>query len=301
MPASSPPPTYRYPYEILDPTTDWFRIQAYTYESAGSGSAGTSVGVSTNSLITSGLGNLIGNIILPMPSNLQDGNSVSYDENSINPLTAGGLQAIGNTINTDLGSNAVEAIGNISGKIASQTKAFFNEYGPDVKKLVLKGLAAEAVSVFGGNVTLSSILARESGQILNPNMELLFSGVTLRTFRFSFKMTPRDNDESDQIKNIIRFLKTNMSPRSGTSDVFLSTPNIFDLSYRKGGSKHPFLHSFKACFLKDMSVNYTGENTYVTYSDGTPISIVMDLTFQEIEPIYAKDYNDIPVTQGVGY
>jgi hypothetical protein len=53
-----------------------------------------------------------------------------------------------------------------------------------------------------------------------------------------------------------------------------------------------------------MAVNYTGENTYVTYSDGTPISMTMDLTFQEMFPIYDNDYNgfdDSSATQGVGY
>ena len=27
-----------------------------------------------------------------------------------------------------------------------------------------------------------------------------------------------------------------------------------------------------------------GEGTYATYDDGTPVSMIMDLTFQEIEP-----------------
>ena len=85
------------------------------------------------------------------------------------------------------------------------------------------------------------------------------------------------------------------------SGTFLDTPHIFDLSYRKGGEKHPFLYSFKPCFLKDMSVNYTGENVYSTYSDGTPISLTMDLTFQEVVPVYETDYDTIPDTQGVGY
>ena len=41
-----------------------------------------------------------------------------------------------------------------------------------------------------------------------------------------------------------------------------------------------------------MNVNYTGENVYATYDDGTPISMNMDLTFKEIEPIYDIDYFD---------
>ena len=66
----------------------------------------------------------------------------------------------------------------------------------------------------------------------------------------------------------------------------------------RGPDPHPFLHKFKPCFLTDMSVNYTGEGTYAVYGDsadgggGTPISMIMDLGFKEVEPIYAGDYVD---------
>jgi hypothetical protein len=48
-----------------------------------------------------------------------------------------------------------------------------------------------------------------------------------------------------------------------------------------------------------MAVNYTGENVYATYGDGTPVSMIMDLSFKELEPIYADDYNTNE--EGVGY
>ena len=60
--------------------------------------------------------------------------------------------------------------------------------------------------------------------------------------------------------------------------------------YRSGNGDHRFLHKFKQCFLESINVNYTADGTYATYSDGTPVSILMDLTFKEIEPIYDIDY-----------
>ena len=49
-----------------------------------------------------------------------------------------------------------------------------------------------------------------------------------------------------------------------------------------------------------MSVNYTGEGIYATYSDGSPVSYVMDLSFKEIEPFYSNDYilGDAPISPG---
>ena len=150
-----------------------------------------------------------------------------------------------------------------------------------------------AVSALGGNVTINQLLAREDGQIFNPNMELLFNGPTLRNFRFSFKMTPRSKNEAEQCKLIIRTFKMNMAPKvvSGPN-LFLNTPNVFELRYKTGFRNHPFLHKFKQCFLTDVSVNYTGEGVYATYEDREPISMIMDLTFKELEPIYDIDYFD---------
>ena len=142
----------------------------------------------------------------------------------------------------------------------------------------------------GVSVTRDQLIARGSGGIVNPNMELLFNGVTLRTFRFSFKLTPRNDTESSSIKTIIKVFKKNMAPKVAKK-TFLATPNIFDLQYMKGGEKHPFLNSFKSCALTDMSVNYTGDGTYATYHDGTPVSMIMDLTFKELEAVYDEDYN----------
>ena len=82
------------------------------------------------------------------------------------------------------------------------------------------------------------------------------------------------------------------------NNTFLSTPNVFDLQYMQGNKPHPFLHRFKTCALTDMSVNYTGEGIYATYSDATPNSMIMDLSFKELEPIFDSDYKGV---EGVGY
>jgi hypothetical protein len=40
-----------------------------------------------------------------------------------------------------------------------------------------------------------------------------------------------------------------------------------------------------------MSVQYTGDNVYATYADGTPVSMILNLTFKELLPIYQQDYD----------
>ena len=122
-------------------------------------------------------------------------------------------------------------------------------------------------------------------------------------------MTPRSSAEAEQIKLIIRSFKRNMAPKTGESsgksgsrgNLFLKSPNIFELRYRSGNQDHPFLHKFKQCFLTDVSVNYTGEGVYATYEDATPVSMILDLSFKELEPVYDVDYDSEQGQGGVGY
>lgn len=289
----------RYPYEAITDSTDYLQISISKYDPIGDKLTRTNLtntsdtkvgGTKSESLYTQTLNKTGGVILLPMPSNIQDGNAVSYGDSSVDAFTAIGAAAAGKIMSTDFVGKNSDITGGLTQIATTGIKAIKDFTDAGAKTMILKALAAEAVSVFGGNITANQLLARESGQILNPNMELLFNGVTLRSFRFSFKMTPRDDKESEQIKYIIRSLKRNMAAKSGGT--FLGAPNIFELRYRQGNNNHPFLHKFKPCALTDMVVNYTGENVYATYDDGTPISMTMDLTFKELVPIYDIDYTE---------
>jgi hypothetical protein len=244
--------------------------------------------------------NILGSIILPIPSNIQDGNSVTFGPGNLDGLTASVLEYATNMIGKGKGITSLSDAGTL---ITDALRGGTNLLTGDALEYFTRNIAAAAANIpFGGNLTASQLLARQTGQILNPNMELLFEGVTLRSFKFSFKLTPRGPAEAQSVKNIIRILKKNMTPQA--DGIFLQTPNIFELTYKKGPNDHPFLHKFKQCALTDMSVNYTGEGVYATYggSDkdggGTPVSMVMDLGFKELEPIYSDDYEDSDTSVG---
>ena len=44
------------------------------------------------------------------------------------------------------------------------------------------------------------MLSRTTGQVLNPNLELLFSGPGLRDFTFDYQLSPRDKNEDQTVK-----------------------------------------------------------------------------------------------------
>ena len=284
----------RYPNEILDDITDYLQINVIEYKSVANNDP-----EAANKRFTGRPGarrnngkNIISTIILPIPSNVQDGNTVQYEDSRLNGLT--GAVASAASAFTDMNMN----------QLGSDFEALAKRFGNDVggagvaQDLFNKFIVSSAAGVLGGNVSINSLLAREQGIIFNPNMELLFNGPTIRSFRFSFKMTPRNAQEGQEVKKIIREFKRSMAPKvtasgnAGTNNLFLKTPDVFELTYKQGNGKHKFLNSFKQCALQDISVNYTGERTYATYDDGTPVSMIMDLTFKELEPIYDIDYED---------
>ena len=324
----------RYPMELMTQETDYLQIDIQKYVPLGnylsrpgantryvtgnnfSNRAGrrTAANLTTKPLINDGT------ILLPIPSDLKDVNSVKYDTSTLNGLQAVGAGAVegGSAALSDLAGsflpggnennerqNAIDELKKVGGDAFS---GVIGGVGSEeaATNFLRKRFASQIVGMFGGNVTASQLLARGNGEIINPNMELLFGGPTLRNFRFQFKMTPRNEKEAEQIKLIIRAFKRNMSPMAqggtlGSGSFFLKTPNVFNLRYRTGNKNHPFLNRFKQCFLSDMSVSYTGEGIYSTYEDGTPVSMILDLSFKETQPIYDVDYDERPGTEAVGY
>ena len=238
----------------------------------------------------------LGTVLLPIPSNIQDGNAVSFSEDSLNSIAGSAVGGVAETMQ-NFGDTGFEGIKDTLKNSLQASGLTMN----NAKSLATKFLATKAVGIFGGNVTVQQLLARQSGEIFNPNMELLFNGPTLRNFKFQFKITPRNKEESIQVKEIIRLFKKGMAPKAGDTNLFLKTPNVFELRYRQGRDEHKFLNKFKQCFLQDIGVNYTGDGTYATYGDGTPVSMTMDLTFKELEPIYDIDYDEADAGIGVGY
>ena len=303
----------RYPYEAITQNTDYLQIRIFKYERAGvTGGPKPPEGQAFDvSNYVSNKAKVLGPdgvIILPMPSNIQDSNAVSYDNDSLNKFEAEGITAVqqmmgggGKAVSdfiTGSGASLTDKQGEVIAQHGNDAKqaiknAIATFTSTQAQKAVTTKLAIEAVNLFGANISFNQLLARSDGKILNPNMELLFNNVTLRTFRFSFKLAPRDPNEATAVKSIIRTFKKNMAAqRAEGTDVFLQTPNIFKLTYRKGNQNHPFLHRFKDCALSDMNVQYTGDNVYATYGDGTPVSMIMNLTFKEMMPIYSSDYED---------
>tara|TARA_B100001250_G_scaffold227842_1_gene195560 strand:- start:1280 stop:2287 length:1008 start_codon:yes stop_codon:yes gene_type:complete len=235
-------------------------------------------------------------IILPIPQNIKDNNGATWGESKLNDFAAWGLGKMGEAM-AGTGREAIDVFGDV---IQEAGKAAKGSRGSQVFGYTKMVAAASALNSLGGNVSASSLLSRASGQIVNQNVEMVFSGVTVRSFNFSWDLVPRSKDESMVLERIIKTLKQSSAAKMDNKGIgFLNAPDIFRLNYMQGGKKHPFLHRFKTCAMKNIAMNYTASGTYATYNEGTPVHMKMDLAFTEFNPIYAEDHDK--VDSGVGY
>ena len=322
------PANLRYQYAMIDSGMDFLKIQIATYTPPGVeleglldvdnkdkkdttgakatiklGKLGEEGGFALNTAtsantINTGAGKALKRpkhtIFLPIPRQIQDANSVTYNDGTLDPLEAVGAALIS------------QGIENPTFQRVQDTFNLLSNEGLDVINMntdaIAAAIAGRAIGALGGNVTANALIARASGAILNPNLESLFQGVKLRQFPFAFEFFPRNMREGTEVGNIIRVLKRSMAAKNNKKKgkgVFIKQPDIFQLQYMKGGEEHPFLNKFLPMHLTDMKINYSQSGTYSTFHDGTPSHMTVSCSFTEVNPVYQEDYDD--AGQGVGY
>ena len=225
----------------------------------------------------------LGFVVLPIPGNLQDSNSVAYKQSSLNALQLAGATDIEKFINETKNLEGAKGVG------ATLREAVTGVNKQRTKSLISAAAASAALNIPGG---ANALLSRTSGIIINPNMELLFDSPTLRSFGFSFKLSPRSAPEAKQVIGIIRFFKQAMVPKAKEGNLFLGSPDSFKVEYLFANNKpHPGLNRFKECALETVQVNYTPEGTYNSLRDGIMPSYEMELRFRELDPVLDRDYD----------
>ena len=224
-------------------------------------------------------GNPIGSVVLPVPGNLKDDNKVDFKNGTLNPLEVAAAEV------------ALTALLNPAAT-GSEVKSLFDRVVSakgDLKQLTASLFTGRAI-----NRTGNELLTRARGTVVNPNLELLFNGPTLRPFNFQFRLSPRDRGESIEIRKIIRMFKQSSAVRSPASNFFLRAPNTYKLQFFEGSSTfssdHAFLPKIKECALLGFGVNYTPDGTFMSYENSSMVSYDVTFAFQEIDPITNEDY-----------
>ena len=251
-----------------------------------------------------------GTVRLPIPNSIKSSNGVDWGEGRANAFEAGAF------INTQGAiSDVLSGQKNIGGLIGSGVGELqkvirdLDQIGQGQSGQLLSSvLARTALSQIGINVDPSQFIARSTGMAINPNLELLFSSPKLRTFTFVFQFAPDDEDEATEVRKIQRFFKQGMLPTNSSggnpsAKLYLGSPNVYRLCYKNNKKRIKGLNIFKICALTSCEINFTPENVYQAYEDETAVSMpvrsFMSLTFTELTPIFANDY-DLEILKDLG-
>ena len=231
---------------------------------------------------------IIGKVFLPIPGGISDTNAVTWGGDEMTPLEKS-LAEFANSFITEGASAAADTAGTQLGNVQKSSS--------DLRTGVAAIFTSQAVGK-------SNILSRTKGAVFNPNMELLFSGPTLRPFSFTFKLSARGTKDRDAIRQIIRFFKQGMAVQRTQSQLFLKAPHTFKIRYLHKKEDSSYLNLIKECALQSFTVNYTPEGNYMTFADGMMTSYEISMQFQELEPIFNDDYGNLDgksIDTNIGY
>lgn len=270
----------KYPNDLKLDTSDAIQFTMFTY------------GTKTFKEDQFGLGNrdltqqIKGSVTMSIQPTISDLNYVRWSPSEMGPIGAAAADS-----SLTLIEEGSQGLASIETKIAGTLGA----EGPSIAKAIIAAAAGEASGTKG-------LLTRVTGAMFNNNLELLFQGPELRQFTFTFKLSPRYEVEADVVKNIIRFFKQGSAVQRTTSNLFLKSPNVFNIRYLKGNTDHKSLNKIKTCALVSCGVDYTPTGSYMTFNDANAsmVSYTLSLTFNELEPVYEDEYQKLPVEE-IGY
>lgn len=222
----------------------------------------------------------VGIVSLYMPDTLEANYNSSYTEMSLTADT-GLLQTIRelNQATGDVGQ-ALKA-----GSILDAGKSLARSASSDPAVLDLLTKLANKFGVDTGQ--LGSVLLKGKGFAINPQMQMIYQGISLREFNLSFTFTPKSATDSDTIDTILWLFKNYSLPTltstssTSTDSLFLVPPAVFSVDFLINGKENKYLPKYGDCALLDVGVNYA-PNGFAAFDNGAPVQTTLNLHFKEI-------------------
>jgi hypothetical protein len=158
-------------------------------------------------------------------------------------------------------------------------------------KQMLAGMLTATLGVLPGMGGIKELYAMREGKVYSNRIEVAFTGLEKRKFNYTFKMTPRSEEEAEEIRAIIFAFKANMLPEldgdyeKGRRMVI---PNTFDIKYMYQGDENQYLNKISTCVLENLNVKY-GSGQFQAFkgnNEGAPmVETSISLQFKEMETI----------------
>lgn len=213
-------------------------------------------------------------INLPIPANLQEQFNMQYSDKQLG--IAGFLEQ---NIPAGVNFSDPKSVGKAIGQATGET---FKQAGN------MQGAYYLGRTVAGLSDSVGSAVDKATGTILNPFQSLVFQGVNLRSHSFTYKFSPNNSAENEDLRSIIYEFKRRMHPQK--DNLLYTFPDTVKIFFGKRDNEPYF---FKKCFLESMSVNYAPQGVPAFFRETSlPVEVELSLNFKEIEPLTRNDIEE---------
>lgn len=264
----------RYPLDLQTGDVDYVAFKHFKYSGEGSPGMG-------------------GDIILYMPNstpsvaNNQDW-GVSSAAGKLGELTRGIAADAAGAVSGLGGEDAGQRIDNLKNKISEGIKD---------TPAALKQAGVQGIANFSG-IQANQLLALSTGEIYNPNIELLYAGPKLRGFNFNYTFVPKSEAEAVSAGRIIKEFKIWSTPKD-TGNGMYEIPHVWQVSYMTGGGLNANMNCFKKAALTSIAVQANpGLPMHMSFPNGMPIVTQVALSFMEADVITRVDQESAPSNFG---
>jgi len=204
------------------------------------------------------------------------------------------------------------ALGAIGGTAASVKEVFENPEnivgnvlaGAQVfATTVARSAGAAAGDLVGRGDQVRALSELGIGAAANPNIAVLFKGVSIREHTFSWRFIPRSIEESLTLKTMLAQLKRDSLPKkaiNGASNFLLAYPDIAYV-FIKGPSSPIITFNPNGNFITNIDITYNGDNNAFFKDTNEPVDIGLRITFRERSILTSEDIDKTPFEAGYGY
>jgi hypothetical protein len=149
----------------------------------------------------------------------------------------------------------------------------------------LPGIIGKAANFVTGT-DIGRLFLRSQGVALNPNQQVMFEGLELRTFSFDFNFMPKSAEESGDVKKIIQAFKYYSRPKTVDKSfgLIFVPPSIWKIQFMFLNGENRWVNKIADSVITNVEVEYT-PNGWSTHQDGSPVNVKLKLDFKELSLI----------------
>ena len=173
------------------------------------------------------------------------------------------------------GGDVMTSAGEIIGRVKDAAAALGTE------------LISGALSIIPGMGDLKGALTKVTGKATNPNTEMVFKSVPMRSFDFVFEFAPKNKKELESMTKIIEIFKYHMHPAIEQFGNDFIVPEEFQITYMYLEHRNQYIPRVSRCVLTNLDLQHGDDNNFSTFAGddngAAPIYTKMSLKFSETE------------------